>query len=41
MTTSRGRRSVNVHGYPIVGAPEVALWTFENSQLDAMALGTI
>jgi carbamoyltransferase len=31
--------SFNIHGYPIVGSPELALWTFENSQLDALALG--
>jgi carbamoyltransferase len=31
--------SFNLHGYPIVGTPEIALWTFENSQLDALALG--
>src|SRR2546426_5030379 len=31
--------SFNVHGYPIVGTPELALWTFENSQLDTLALG--
>jgi carbamoyltransferase len=31
--------SFNLHGYPIVGTPEVALWTFENSALDGMALG--
>ncbi len=31
--------SFNLHGCPIVGTPELALWTFENSQLDAMALG--
>ena len=30
--------SFNLHGYPIVGSPELALWTFENSQLDALAL---
>ncbi len=32
--------SLNIHGYPIVGTPEMALWTFENSKLDAMALGS-
>ena len=32
--------SFNLHGYPIVGTPEVALWTFENSALDALALGS-
>jgi carbamoyltransferase len=31
--------SFNLHGYPIVGSPELALWTLENSQLDALALG--
>ncbi len=31
--------SFNLHGYPIVGTPEIALRTFENSQLDALALG--
>ncbi len=31
--------SFNLHGYPIVGTPGRALWTFENSQLDAVALG--
>jgi carbamoyltransferase len=31
--------SLNIHGYPIVGTPEIALWTLENSQLDALALG--
>jgi carbamoyltransferase len=31
--------SFNLHGYPIVGSPELALWTFENSQLDSLALG--
>ncbi len=31
--------SFNMHGYPIAGTPELALWTFENSQLDAVALG--
>lgn len=32
--------SLNIHGYPIVGTPEMAVWTFENSKLDAMALGS-
>jgi carbamoyltransferase len=32
--------SFNLHGYPIVGTPDVALWTFENSALDALALGS-
>jgi carbamoyltransferase len=31
--------SFNLHGYPIVGTPDLALWTFENSALDALALG--
>jgi carbamoyltransferase len=31
--------SFNLHGYPIVGTPDVAVWTFENSALDALALG--
>ncbi len=31
--------SFNLHGYPIVGTPDVALWTFENSALDALAIG--
>lgn len=31
--------SFNLHGYPIVCTPEQALWTFENSKLDAMILG--
>ncbi len=31
--------SFNLHGYPIVGTPELALWTFENSALDALAMG--
>lgn len=31
--------SFNLHGYPIVGSPEVALWTFENSALDGLAIG--
>ena len=30
--------SFNLHGYPIVCTPEQALWTFENSKLDAIAL---
>ena len=30
--------SFNLHGYPIAGTPELALWTFENSALDALAL---
>jgi carbamoyltransferase len=31
--------SFNLHGYPIVCTPEQAIWTFENSKLDALALG--
>jgi len=31
--------SFNLHGYPIVCSPSQAIWTFENSRLDALALG--
>ena len=31
--------SLNIHEYPIVCTPEQAIWTFENSGLDGMALG--
>ncbi len=31
--------SFNLHGYPVVGSPAAAVWTFENSALDGMALG--
>jgi carbamoyltransferase len=31
--------SFNLHGYPIVGSPEVAVETFLNSGLDALAIG--
>jgi carbamoyltransferase len=31
--------SFNLHGYPIVCTPEQALWTFQNSGLDALVLG--
>jgi carbamoyltransferase len=31
--------SFNLHGWPIVGSPEQALWTFENSGLDGVAIG--
>jgi carbamoyltransferase len=31
--------SFNIHGYPIVCTPEQAVWTLENSGLDALALG--
>lgn len=30
--------SFNLHGYPMVGTPEQALWTFENSDLDGLVL---
>lgn len=30
--------SFNLHGYPIVGTPDIALYTFENSSLDALLL---
>lgn len=30
--------SFNLHGFPIVGTPEVAIDTFENSDLDALAI---
>jgi carbamoyltransferase len=33
--------SFNLHGYPIVGTPEVALDTLKKSELDAVALGPI
>jgi carbamoyltransferase len=33
--------SFNLHGYPIVGTPEVALDTLKKSDLDAVALGSI
>ncbi len=33
--------SFNLHGYPIVGTPEVALDTLKKSDLDAVALGPI
>ena len=32
--------SFNLHGYPIVGTPDLAVWTFENSALDALAIGS-
>ncbi|MCL0090490.1 hypothetical protein M1O13_00590 [Dehalococcoidia bacterium] len=31
--------SFNLHGYPIVGTPQVALWTLEQSDLDGLAIG--
>ena len=31
--------SFNLHGYPIVNSPEEALWTMENSDLDALQMG--
>jgi len=31
--------SFNLHGYPMVCNPKIALWTFENSQLDGLVLG--
>jgi carbamoyltransferase len=31
--------SFNLHGYPIVGTPQTALWTLENSKLDGLVLG--
>ena len=31
--------SFNIHGYPIVGTPEIALWTLEQSGLDGLAIG--
>jgi carbamoyltransferase len=31
--------SLNLHGYPIVCNPIQAIWTFENSQLEGLALG--
>jgi carbamoyltransferase len=31
--------SFNLHGYPMVDSPEVALWTLENSKLDGLLLG--
>ncbi len=33
--------SFNLHGYPIVGTPEVAIDTLKKSELDALALGSI
>jgi len=31
--------SFNLHGYPIVGTPELAIWTFKNSGLKYLAIG--
>lgn len=31
--------SFNLHGYPIVGSPETAIWTFKNSGLDYLSIG--
>lgn len=31
--------SFNLHGYPIVCTPQQAIWTFENSALDGLAMG--
>lgn len=31
--------SFNLHGYPLVGTPAHALWTFQNSDLDGLILG--
>jgi carbamoyltransferase len=31
--------SFNLHGFPMVGTPEMAIWTFSNSKLDALVLG--
>ncbi len=31
--------SFNLHGYPIAGTPEMAIWTFQSSKLDALAIG--
>jgi carbamoyltransferase len=33
--------SFNLHGFPIVGTPEVAIDTLKKSDLDAVALGPI
>jgi len=40
--TGRGvllNTSFNLHGYPVVYGPEEALWVFENSELENLALG--
>jgi carbamoyltransferase len=31
--------SFNLHGYPMVGTPQTAIWTLENSKLDGLVLG--
>lgn len=31
--------SFNLHGFPMVGTPEMALWTLRNSKLDSLLLG--
>ena len=31
--------SFNIHGYPVVGSPQTAFWTLENSELDGLAMG--
>jgi carbamoyltransferase len=31
--------SFNLHGYPMVGTPQTALWTLANSKLDGLAIG--
>ena len=31
--------SFNLHGFPVVGTPEIALDTLDNSDLDALTLG--
>ncbi len=31
--------SFNLHGYPIVGTPEIALWTLEKAGLDGLSIG--
>lgn len=31
--------SFNLHGYPLVGSPEMAYWTFKHSLLDGLLLG--
>jgi carbamoyltransferase len=31
--------SLNVHGYPLVGTPDMGVFTFENSDLRYMAFG--
>jgi carbamoyltransferase len=31
--------SFNLHGYPMVGTPQMAMWTLANSKLDGLAIG--